>query len=285
MGDIYETRLQKFGRLILRQDEVVELPLQDNSRKEDVKFYMENGYLVLPKVFPKLEIRELYQVAQDLFKSPTKDCYVNKEPSKNQIRSLLNVHKIDYFSDISSTVREYIVKEFLGETYIHQSRINYKKGRGANGWHWHSDFETWHAQDGMPRMKCLTAMIPLEENDSSNGPLQVISKSHQVYCSTPKGKTVSSPEENFSDQKEGVPSGKDIRRIKDLTQGEVLEVHCSPGDVVLFDCNILHGSQPMKEDRSRTNLFFVFNSVENKLQEPFSCNFRRPEAMAFRGTK
>lgn len=53
-------------------------------------------------------------------------------------------------------------RQILGsEVYIHQSRVNYKPGYGGTGFYWHSDFETWHSEDGMPRMRALSVSIAL----------------------------------------------------------------------------------------------------------------------------
>jgi len=58
-----------------------------------------------------------------------------------------------------------IAKSILNsDVYIHQSRINYKAGKDANGWNIHSDFETWHSKDGMPQMDCFTAVVAINEN-------------------------------------------------------------------------------------------------------------------------
>src|SRR3546814_10424765 len=47
--------------------------------------------------------------------------------------------------------------------------------------YWHSDFETWHVEDGMPRMRALSMSVLLAENTPHNGPLMVIPGSHRTY--------------------------------------------------------------------------------------------------------
>jgi ectoine hydroxylase len=167
-----------------------------------------------------------------------------------------------------------------GPSYIHQSRVNYKRGMESNGWKWHSDFETWHYQDGMPAMSCFSAMIPLDDNTHVNGPLMVLSGSHKEFVCTPKPQVESSAEENFSDQKEGIPSGAAIEHF--LKKGSIEVVTCNVGDLVLFDCNILHVSNPNVTPRGRMNMFFVYNSCANKLNMPYSGGEARPTEMATR---
>src|SRR3546814_3200003 len=69
----------------------------------------------------------------------------------------------DWSSDVcSSDLRRLAADERLAgvarfllddTVYIHQSRLNYKPGFQGKEFYWHSDFETWHVEDGMPRMR------------------------------------------------------------------------------------------------------------------------------------
>lgn len=208
---------------------------------------------------------------------------ITDEPNIIGTRSITGVHKNLPFSDLAED--PYILgiaKAILGSRiYIHQSRINFKSSVGSNGWSWHSDFETWHAQDGMPDMRCLTVMIPLTENTEFNGPLMVIPGSQDYFYSCKK-EPKRSAQENFADQKEGVPDATAIKSFFDLSKGSVHSVKCSPGDIVFFDCNIIHGSVPNMTPFARTNLFFVYNSIENQLVRPFSVDEARPEEMGTR---
>ena len=57
------------------------------------------------------------------------------------------------------------VAEFLlgDQVYLHQSRLNYKPGFAGKEFYWHSDFETWYAEDGMPRMRAVSASVLLTD--------------------------------------------------------------------------------------------------------------------------
>ena len=128
----------------------------------------------------------------------------------------------------------------------------------------------------MPEMKCLTAMIPLDNNTIENGCLKVIKGSQNKFISAPKVGGVN-PEDEFSEQVEGVPSEEILNGF--IEQFGVYDVCCEVGDLVLFDCNILHGSEHNKTEGKRTNLYFVFNSYENRLVAPFSGKNHRPQEM------
>ncbi len=56
-----------------------------------------------------------------------------------------------------------------------------------------------------------------------------------------------------------------------------------PGSAVLFDCNAMHGSSNNITPYPRTNLFVVYNSVDNSLTEPFVAPTPRPEFIAGAG--
>jgi ectoine hydroxylase len=70
-----------------------------------------------------------------------------------------------------------------------------------------------------------------------------------------------------------------------MCDNKIEQVICEPGDLVLFDCNIIHGSVMNMTPWDRTNLFVVFNSIENVLQKPFSALDSRPEEMGTRNIK
>jgi ectoine hydroxylase len=54
------------------------------------------------------------------------------------------------------------------------------------------------------------------------------------------------------------------------------------GSVVFFDCNTMHGSNGNITPYPRSNLFFVYNSVDNQLEAPKSGLKPRPEFIAAR---
>ena len=88
-----------------------------------------------------------------------------------------------------------IVRQLLGsEVYIHQSRINDKIGFESAGFDWHSDFETWHAEDGMPAMRAVSVSLMLTDNNEFNGPLMLIPGSHHMFVPC-VGET---PEQNWN---------------------------------------------------------------------------------------
>ena len=54
------------------------------------------------------------------------------------------------------------------------------------------------------------------------------------------------------------------------------------GSALWFDSNIMHGSGNNITPFPRSNVFLVFNSVENALVEPYAAPAPRPEHIASR---
>lgn len=257
----YPTRIDKKSRFLRRK----ELVSYDLTMKE----YIENGYMIISNFFQVDEIQNCLQHSGE-------NIGMNiQEPNGKQVRSKTGFHQEEPFASlVSKPALLPLISGILGGAYyIHQSRINYKKAFNGTGWSWHSDFETWHSQDGMPEMRCVSAMIPLTENTDCNGSLMVVPKSHHFFYGSPKG-TNTGAENEFADQKEGIPDESALKRFFSNSKGEIRLLTCQPGDLILFDCNLLHVSNPNMTSNDRTNLFFVFNSIENRLVNP-----KRPEEM------
>lgn len=275
--DNYPTRKEQTGSFIKRVEPVVYESSAVLTPTQNRK-YKENGYLLIKNFFNIAEIAACLRASEIAMYNESN--HVTDEPGVKAIRSVTGIHTQEPYATIAkNNLLLHITKPFLGsDVYIHQSRINYKSGISSNGWYWHSDFETWHAQDGMPGIRCMSAMIPLTENTDCNGSLMVIPKSHELFYACRKERQVSA-EENFADQKEGVPDIDALHTFFEHSKGEIKLLTCSPGDLILFDCNTIHVSNPNMTPSPRTNLFFVYNSVENQLQEPFSTAKHRPEQM------
>lgn len=54
------------------------------------------------------------------------------------------------------------------------------------------------------------------------------------------------------------------------------------GSATVFDSNCMHGSNGNITPFARSNLFIVFNSVENTLTDPFSAPAPRPDYLGSR---
>ncbi|MDT0323420.1 ectoine hydroxylase [Streptomyces millisiae] len=205
------------------------------------------------------------------------------EPRSQEIRSVFEVHKISrIFADLVSDPRVVgRARQILGsDVYVHQSRINVKPGFGASGFYWHSDFETWHAEDGMPRMRAVSVSIALTENYDTNGGLMIMPGSHRTFL----GCAGETPKDNYKKslqmQEAGTPSD---RALTDFADRHGIRLFTgAAGSATWFDCNCMHGSGDNITPYPRSNVFIVFNSVENTAVEPFAAPIRRPDYIGAR---
>jgi ectoine hydroxylase len=146
---------------------------------------------------------------------------------------------------------------------------------------WHSDCETWHVEDGMPRMRATTGRIILTENDAFNGSPFLIPGSHRRYLSC-AGVT---PRDNYKrslrKQEAGTP---DLASLDEMIRegGGLAGAFGKPGNVVFHDCDIMHGSPDNLASYPRSNLFFFYNSVQNRCVALFSGQPPRPKFLASR---
>ncbi|PZE19643.1 ectoine hydroxylase [Paenibacillus xerothermodurans] len=285
--DVYPSRIKAKLEIIPRKDPVVysEWTPESAVTEEQSDFYEQNGYLFLEQFFTEEEITEFQEEARRLQISArtNRTDVIVREPNSDEVRSVFAIHRINaVFQKLSRHPRLMAIVEYIlgGQTYIHQSRINYKPGFTGKEFYWHSDFETWHVEDGMPRMRALSCSIALEDNFHYNGPLMVVPGSHKQFVAC----VGTTPENHFKHslrkQQYGVPDDGSLTEL--VKQGGIDTPVGKAGSVVLFDCNIMHGSNSNITPLTRSNVFIVYNSVHNKVQEPFSGQRPRPEFIATR---
>src|SRR5690606_35657351 len=211
--DLYPSRGGMKGDIVPRQHPVVWAPAEAKApiAQELVKQYEENGFLVLRDVFTPEEVANL-QAELDRLRQAAESMHrpeVITEKGSRQVRSIFKVHELSaVFEKLASDERLAGLASYLmgDEVYLHQTRLNYKPGFHGKEFYWHSDFETWHVEDGMPLPRALSISVSLTDNTPHNGPLLVMPGSHKHYVVC-EGET---PPENYTmslqAQETGVPS-------------------------------------------------------------------------------
>ncbi len=284
--DPYPSRTSEPPRLVDRIDPVVHGPADRGPLSpEQVETFDRDGALLVEGLFTGEDLARLRARLDRLTNDPVvrADERTVIELESEEVRSIFEVHRSDeVFADVSSDPRVAdAARQLLGsDVYIHQSRINLKPGFAGGGFWWHSDFETWHAEDGMPRMRAISASITLTDNYPHNGPLMVMAGSHRSFVTT-MGET---PDDHYKSslrrQQVGVPDEDSLREL--AREHEIKQMVGPAGSVVFFDCNVMHGSGGNITPYPRSNVFLVFNSVENTLEQPFGASAPRPTFIAAR---
>jgi ectoine hydroxylase len=284
----YPSRAGEDARWIARQDPVV---WGDATRgpltAEEVSEYGERGFLTFDDRFDVDEVVRFESELNRLAQRPElrHRAEVIREPDSDEVRSIFAVHTLsDLFRDLADDPRLVgPAEQVLGSrVYVHQSRINLKPAFRGRDFFWHSDFETWHVEDGMPRMRAVSFSIQLSENRHDNGSLMIVPGSHRHFLGCP-GET---PERNYEHslraQTYGVPDDGSLTRL--ITEHGITTVLGQPGSAVMFDSNCMHGSNSNITPFPRTNIFIVYNSVDNALTAPVSGQPPRPSYIAERPT-
>jgi ectoine hydroxylase len=285
--DPYPTRVSDRPELLERTDPVAwDLDADGPLDRDQVAAFDRDGVLVLEDVFDATEVAGFRGRLDELAADPTvrADERTITELETDDVRSIFEIHRTDeLFGRLAADPRVADVARQLlaSDVYIHQSRINVKPGFTGQGFWWHSDFETWHAEDGLPRMRCLSASITLTDNHPYNGPLMVIPGSQRDFVTT-VGET---PDDHYKaslkKQEIGVPDHDSLRVLVER-HGEIRQLTGTAGSVVFFDCNLMHGSASNISPSPRSNVFLVYNSVDNAVQEPFAAGSPRPAFVAAR---
>jgi len=287
MTDLYPSRREARPDLLPRLDPVVYSQWDERAplTREQAEHFDTQGYLVLDKVFSEDEVKQLQSETARLLADPAAmdpETIITERGSK-EVRSIFQIHgQSRLMARLAADQRLAGVASFLlgDDVYIHQSRLNYKPGFRGKEFYWHSDFETWHVEDGMPRMRALSMSILLAANTPHNGPLMIIPGSHRKYLTcvgeTPENHYLSS----LKKQEYGVPDEDSLAELA-AEHGIVAPVG-EPGTVIIFDCNVMHGSNGNITPFPRANAFFVYNAVSNRLVEPFGAKNPRPPFIAAR---
>jgi len=287
--DRYPSRAGRAASLEPRLDPVVYAPastgLSAHLSPEQVAQYGRDGYLVLHDVFSSGEVQcfkeELERLRQDASLAGSDE--VIAEPGSGDIRSIFRVHSISpVFRRLASDIRLAGIAQGLldDDVYIHQSRLNYKPGFRGKEFYWHSDFETWHVEDGMPAMRALSMSITLTENTHHNGPLMLMPGSHKSYAVCTGETPANHFKASLKKQEYGVPEDELLARL--AGRSGVVSAVAKPGSVIIFDCNTMHGSNSNITPDPRSNAFFVYNAISNRVVQPFCDQSPRPEYIATR---
>ena len=279
--DLYPSRSTLSAQFLERRDPVVHAHNPDSGpvTRTLLERYERDGFIVLENLFDTAEIAEfqrefarLQLVPEDIPRET-----VITEKSSSDMRSIFAIHESSpVFARLAADPRLVELARFLlaDEVYIHQSRLNYKPGFRGRDFYWHSDFETWHVEDGMPRMRAVSISITLTENHAFNGPLLLIPGSHMRYVvcegATPEGHFRTS----LKQQEVGVPCDRLLEAL--IAERGIQVATTSPGSAILFDCNTMHGSFSNITPHPRANAFFVYNAVSNSVGAPFCERPPRP---------
>ncbi|WP_218021737.1 ectoine hydroxylase [Nocardia harenae] len=279
--DRYPTRLPTRAAHVERPDPTVWGKVETG----ELRRFEDDGFAVFDALLSPTEVAEFAGEIERLAADPAlaDDDRLIVEKSSREVRSIFEVHRLS--AAIAELVRQPrivdLARQVLGsEVYLHQTRVNLMPGFRGNGFYWHSDFETWHAEDGMPAPRAVSLSIALTDNYPINGSLMVLPGSHRTFVPCLGSTPAEHYRESLREQEIGVPTREDITAL--AARHGITQFTGEAGSALLFDSNLMHGSGNNITPFPRSNIFLVFNSVENALREPYAAPAARPDYIAAR---
>ncbi|HBT33464.1 MAG TPA: ectoine hydroxylase, partial [Pusillimonas sp.] len=220
LQDVYSSRDARTSAIIARQDPVVYAngTYTNALTTDQVETYARDGFIVLENLFNEDEVQAMLSEVKRMGEDPEirKLDEAVTEPGSDAVRSIFRMHELSGMaSDIARDPRLiHVARQVLGsEVYIHQSRANLKPGFKGKEFYWHSDFETWHVEDGMPRMRAVSCSILLTDNNACNGSLMLIPGSHQQFISCQGVTPENHYKQSLKKQEFGVPDSISLQLL------------------------------------------------------------------------
>ena len=149
------------------------------------------------------------------------------------------------------------VRQLLGEDlHIYHSKINVKAGLEGAVWLWHQDYCYWTHDGVEPRL--ISSMVLLDRATLLTGALLVVPGSHRWGALPHHADTVTTSYRQWC-----VPTETLRARLR---EEEIVAITGEPGDVLHFDCRLLHGSGHNMAPHDRTTFIVVYNQRANRPQ-------------------
>jgi len=243
---------------------------------EQIAFYAEHGYLKIENYLTGTELEMLYA---ELPKTIEKDSPRIILEDNGSVRSVFAPHFVNACYERLSRLDRFVIpsEQLVGsKLYLHQYKVNTKKGLKGDWWEWHQDFPYWHHDDKIKNPELITIMIYLQDTDSSNGALLMIPKSHKLGIVKFEQKDPSALKEKLkyndhhkskdylSSLNSNIKFTIDHELIKELAnENGIVTASGKRGTVLFFHGNIFHASNVNLTPFDRDAILLTYNSVNN----------------------
>ena len=244
---------------------------------EQIAFYNEKGYLKLENYLNPEEIDLLNSELPNTIEKGSPRVILEKS---GNVRSVFAPHFTNEIYRRLGKLDKFVrTAELLigNQVYIHQYKINCKKGLQSEWWEWHQDFPYWHIDDGIEEPDLLNVMIYLQDTDSLNGALLLIPTSHNngiakfaekdnesVAKSVNEIAPANKYQDNLSSLNSNIKFTVDHGVIRELaTSNAIVTADGKKGTVLFFHPNIFHASNNNMSPFDRNMILITYNSINN----------------------
>lgn len=255
---------------------------------EQIAFYEENGYLLLPSLFDEGEMAVVRRRLDTLLTEESAGRV--REKDSQAVRALHGTHETDEL--FSRLVRD---PRLLGPgqqlvddpVYVYQFKINAKVAFEGDVWEWHQDYIFWREEDGLEECRAVNVTLFLDPVTEFNGPLIFIPGSHRHGVLEPNRDT--DKPAGYEDEPDWISNltadikySIDRETLQRLTRERGMVAPKGPaGSVLVFHPNLIHGSVPNISPFDRALMLVTYNSVEN-LPTRLDAPDARPEFLVSR---
>jgi phytanoyl-CoA hydroxylase len=218
--------------------------------QEQIRSFQENGYLVVEGLFAPDEIRALVDYFMEMHEGgPIPGCFEPASPEEAGGDILKLYPRMMHPHRVNEVALRYLLDDRLedvltglfGEEPLAAQSMLYFKPAGAKGQALHQDNFFLKVEPGT----CIAAWVALDPADQENGGLEVVPGTHDMELFCPEE---ADSEVSFTRDYVPVPEGL-----------EAVPVVMQPGDVLFFNGQLVHGSQP--------------NTSQDRFRRSFICHY------------
>jgi ectoine hydroxylase len=233
---------------------------------QQIALYQRDGYLVFPSMLDAAEVAAMRRELDRLATAETD--HIVRERGNGAVKTLYRVHEMDGptasppFQAAARSPRLLgPARQLLGDEalYVYHTKCNRKAAIDGSVWQWHQDYGTWK-QDGVMAPDMTTALVMLDDATEANGCLYFIPGSHRL------GLVEAVLDDQTTSYKFWVIPKERLIDIMGKSPAPVA-ITGTPGTVVFFHPNLLHGSGHNLSMHDRWQVYFVYNQVANRPQD------------------
>jgi ectoine hydroxylase-related dioxygenase (phytanoyl-CoA dioxygenase family) len=213
--------------------------------------YTERGFVLARGMFDAEEIGLLRRAAKE-DKALDDHSFGRKDGEGGQVRLSLWNHPGDSIYGMFARC-ETIVNSaealLEGEVYHYHSKMIMKDARVGGAWTWHQDYGYWY-ENGVLFPLLTSAFVAVDPATRENGCLQVLERSHRMG--------------RINHVLTGDQAGAERERVGEAVKRlPLVYVEMDPGDVLFFDCNLLHRSDQNRSANPRWSMICCYNAARN----------------------
>lgn len=212
--------------------------------KEDIQFYNDNGYLVVPGLFDQDQVSKGIAAIEEVLARDDAEKLCEVEPKdKGTVRRIWSpTQKHEYFWSMASDSKLLdVIQGLIGENVMfHYSKLNMKGPKVGSIVEWHQDFSYYpHTNSDL-----LTALIFLDDASVENGCLRVVPGSHKNGLA--------------SHDVDGYFRGK----ILDIDEATAVSVEAKAGSVLFLHCLTKHASAVNQSSKPRRTFLPAYRAAD-----------------------